>query len=132
MRAEQVFALNVRAPWAQLIVVGEKRLEVRDYDTRYRGPLVIVSSLTRPTQAMLERAGVSSRAAEGYLYGHAIGLVDLVDSRPARASDARLARCDVGRGQFVWVMANPRPIQPFAQPGRCKPYRIDAAKITLA
>lgn len=34
-------ALTIHEPWASLIAVGAKRVETRDWPTRYRGPLAI-------------------------------------------------------------------------------------------
>ena len=36
-------ALSVQQPWAELIARGEKTIEVRNRNTRHRGPLLIVS-----------------------------------------------------------------------------------------
>ncbi len=37
-------ALSAKQPWANLIAAGEKTIETRTWATRYRGPLLIVSS----------------------------------------------------------------------------------------
>jgi hypothetical protein len=118
-------ALNVRAPFAQLIVSGRKTIEYREWATPHRGPIVIVSSTTRPTIAQLDDLGVSRDEADGYLYGYAIGLARLVDVRPGLRGDEQFALCDT-RGGFAWVLRNARPIQPFRQPGRCGLYSVDA------
>lgn len=39
-------AMSVRQPWAWLIITGEKPIENRSWETRYRGPLLIHASLT--------------------------------------------------------------------------------------
>jgi ASCH domain len=128
-QATRIRALNVRAPFAQFILSGEKRYECRSYPTAHRGPLVIVSSVTRPARAQLSRLGVTPQEAESYLYGYAIGLVDVVNVREGRRGDEPLAFCDT-RGAFVWIVANPRPIQPFRVAGRCGLYSLDAAQIS--
>lgn len=118
-------ALNVRAPFAQWIVSGRKTIECRDWPTSHRGPVVIVSSTTRPPRRMLDELGVAYAEADEYLYGYAIGLVRLVDVRPGRCADRGLAFCDT-RGSFAWVLRDARPIRPFKQPGHCGLYTIDA------
>jgi hypothetical protein len=127
----RIRALNVRAPWAQFIMTGEKPYECRSWETPYRGPVVIVSSVTRPSAALLARVGVSRAEAERYLYGYAIGIVDLVNVRPGRRGDEALAFCDTREG-FVWILAKPRPIEPFRVEGRCGLYSLDAGLIQPA
>lgn len=39
-------ALTVKQPWADKIMTGQKKIEVRNYATSYRGDLVITSSKT--------------------------------------------------------------------------------------
>lgn len=124
----RIRALNVRAPWAQLIMTGRKPYEFRTWETPYRGPVVIVSSVTRPTAALLARVGVTQAEAARYHYGHAIGIVDLVKVRPGRRGDEALAFCDTREG-FVWIVTNPRPIEPFRVEGRCGLYSLDARLI---
>jgi hypothetical protein len=124
----RIRALNVRAPWAQFIMTGEKPYEFRSWETSYRGPVVIVSSVTRPPAALLARVGVSRAEADSYLYGYAIGIVDLVKVRPGRRGDEALAFCDT-RGGVVWIVANPRPIEPFRVEGRCGLYSLDVGQI---
>lgn len=40
-------ALNVKQPWAWLIASGKKTIETRTWSTKYRGPILIVSSKVR-------------------------------------------------------------------------------------
>lgn len=127
-RAKRIRALNVRAPWGQLIMSGRKRYECRDYPVDHRGPVVIVSSVTRPSAALLADVGISRAEADRYLYGYAIGLVDLVDVRPGRRGDEALALCDT-TDAFTWILANPRPIAPFRVEGRCGLYSLEAGLI---
>jgi hypothetical protein len=34
-------ALTLIQPWATLVALGEKQIETRSWDTKYRGPLAI-------------------------------------------------------------------------------------------
>ena len=89
-------ALSVHPKWAGLIAKGVKTLEVRSKNCRYRGPLLIVSSL-RPAHP-----GVPS--------GHALCVVDVVGARPMVESDAAAAHVPLVEGHFVWELANVRPL----------------------
>ncbi|EOG5366173.1 ASCH domain-containing protein [Cronobacter sakazakii] len=42
-------ALSIRQPWAWLIVNGFKDIENRSWNTKYRGPLLIHASATKPS-----------------------------------------------------------------------------------
>lgn len=37
-------AISLLQPWAQLIMMGEKKVETRSWDTKYRGPILIHAS----------------------------------------------------------------------------------------
>ena len=38
--------LSVHQPWAYLLVTGRRKIEVRSWDTKYRGPILIHTGLT--------------------------------------------------------------------------------------
>ena len=90
-------ALSVREPWASLIASGEKTLEIRSGRTHYRGPLLICA--TQPS-------------------GNALCVADVIDCRPMTPLDCDAARVSFRPGHFAWVLANVRPIKPFAVRGR--------------
>lgn len=102
-------ALTVRQPWAHAIMTGQKTIENRTWTTRYRGPLLIHASRTmagewsRFTQLSGEIPGILA-------FGHALGIVDLVDVVTRSESPWF-------EGPFGWVLANPRSFQPFALRG---------------
>lgn len=41
-----------------------------------------------------------------------LGIVNLVDVRPATEADAAAAMCDVPAGSYAWVLANSRQVEP--------------------
>ena len=51
-------ALTVRQPHAQLILLGEKTLELRSWRTHYRGPLLICAG-ARPDYELAYPVGVT-------------------------------------------------------------------------
>ena len=44
-------ALTLQQPWATLVAIGAKRIETRSWATKYRGPLLIHSSVAFPKMA---------------------------------------------------------------------------------
>jgi hypothetical protein len=117
-----VKALSVRQPWASLIAAGLKTIELRAWRTRYRGPLVVVASTT-PACA----------AARGYPRGVTVALVDLLDVRIARPSDAPaacVAACS--RAGFAWELGNVRRLAPEPVRGRLGLFELGTGLVRLA
>src|SRR5687767_704551 len=68
-------ALSVRQPWAELILVGRKRYELRSWRTSHRGPILIHAGLRIETEAVAF-AGLHEKALTT---GALVGVVELVD-----------------------------------------------------
>lgn len=97
-------ALSVRQPWADKIARGEKTIEVRTWDTRYRGPLLICAS---------------AKTCGDLPTGVAVCVVQLVDVRPITTDDESAACCAVDPAtEFAWVLADPVPLEPTPIKGR--------------
>lgn len=106
--------LSVRQPWASLIASGRKTLELRSKPTKYRGPLVIVASLTADAEHV-------ARWTDGPR-GVALCVVDLVGCRLADLRD-RGAACYVPRaGHYVWILERPRALPPIPVKGQLSFY----------
>jgi hypothetical protein len=106
-------ALSVKQPWAELIASGRKRWEMRTWSTRYRGPLLIVAGAR-----VADSPDALRHSARGPV-ASAIVLVELVDVRPVKqAWYSQNARCNVGPGDFAWVLQRPRRVPPVPVKGR--------------
>ena len=92
-----MLALSVRFPEVALIAQGIKTVEVRRWPTRHRGNLLIVSSKLPAAEA---RSPLCARVPSGA----AICVVDLLDCRPMRPSDAEAAMCDSAPGLYAWCI----------------------------
>lgn len=93
-------ALCVKNPWAALIAAGRKTVELRTWETSYRGPVVIISS-AKPSSSPEARAWPEARAAPG---SRVLAVVELLDVRPAKPSDATRACCQPSAGEFAWCL----------------------------
>jgi hypothetical protein len=102
-------AISVKQPWANLIASGEKTIETRLWETKYRGPLLIVSS----KQPRIEPAGF------------ALALVELVDCRSMRIEDEPDAMCGLYDGAFAWILKDVRPIMPLAIRGQLGMFEVE-------
>jgi hypothetical protein len=101
--------------------MGRKPLEVRTWVVGYRGPLCIVASA----------APVPNDDGLPLVYAATVALVDLVDIREGTAEDEHDAMCDP-TGAFVWVLENPRMLEPRPVRGRVSLYHVPDELVVLA
>ncbi len=111
-------ALTVRPPWAHAIIHLGKDVENRSWPTSYRGPLAIHSgSRWDPIGARIIAERTGKVCLPGDSGAAILGLVDLVDCRWWEAESGWESPWS-GRGQWHWILQNPRAIEPVAMPGR--------------
>lgn len=108
-------ALSVKQPWAGMIASGEKTIETRTWTTKYRGPVLVVSSRL----PKIEPAG------------YALAVADIVESRPMRRADERAACCKVYPKAHAWVLKNVRSIEPFPVKGKLGLYEVRVTRQRL-
>lgn len=95
-------ALSVRQPWAELIVSGRKRMEIRPWITSYRGPLWIHASQTMDEDAA-ERFDIAAVPRGSFVGGVIVeACVSVAGSRWARTQDYHLSGRDPPRYDDVW------------------------------
>jgi activating signal cointegrator 1 len=125
--------ISLLQPWAQLVVMGAKRIETRSWNTSYRGPLLIHASLGKKSAIELCQIPIQDPFAKfirhytDLPYGAIIGKVNLVQTiafdknRHAienktgvkfsndvfQFSEQELAFGDFGPGRFGWLLQNP-------------------------
>lgn len=88
-------AITVKRIYANRIAYGQKRYEVRNFKTDYRGPVVVTVSGEKL----------------------AICVVDLVGIVPS-ANAPGLAAEERAYGRWAWQLANPRMIKPIPVRGK--------------
>lgn len=66
-------ALSIKQPWAELILQGKKKIEIRKWNTKFRGEFYIHASKTPDKEAM-KRFGFESLP-----YGFIVGKTKLID-----------------------------------------------------
>ncbi|WP_437193274.1 SNF2-related protein [Planctomicrobium sp. SH527] len=97
---EQLRALSIRQPWAELILRGEKTVEYRSQATTVRGKVYIYASLAKLDPGYEQIEGDLPR-------GLIVGTVEITS-------------CENGNGDFEWILSNPQrlaePIAPKEQP----------------
>lgn len=123
-------ALTIIQPFAELIIVGEKRVENRTWETRYRGPLAIHAGVSKRYMGSAVEYWCNHYCVDpaALTFGAVIGTVELVDCIQYAPE-----RCDqiapLGyewldfdphvSGPWCWVLANPRRLpEPVAARGK--------------
>lgn len=138
-------ALSIKQPWLQFILNGWKTLEIRTWNTTYRGPLLLVSSKTHDKEwpFKLSPSGSLSVFDVGpFVYGHALCTVNLVDCRPMVETDEKDAMCHWSpplrlhgpnkpgarakyERLYAWKFADVTPITPFPVKGKLNIFEVD-------
>lgn len=119
-------ALGIQQPWAELVMMGIKTIEVRTLNTNRRGPIYIYASRKMSknphVQSTMEEYGL---VKEELAFGQLLGSVNLVDCRRCELKDSDAA-CLPGedlREYYGWILENPKP---FPEPVDVKylPYGV--------
>ena len=104
-------AISIKQPWASLVASGEKTIETRRWPTKYRGDLVIVSSLLPKI--------------DNLPLGQAIAIAEIYDCRPMCKDDEKNACCEIYPNAFSWHLRNIRYFAPFKIKGHLSLYDVD-------
>lgn len=97
-------AICVKQPWASMIAMGKKTIEVRAWQTTHRGDILIVAS--------------KNPRIDGLPTGQAIAIATIVDCRPMTPEDETAACCPFYDGAYAWQLSNIRQIEPFTVAGK--------------
>jgi len=121
-------ALSFRQPWAELILQGRKTMDLRTYNTHYRGVLAVHASQTMET----EMCGEHDLNPDNLDSGGVVGTVELLDVIPLDEAaynehlDAHLAGRRRREGLYGWVLARPERLPKFVPArGRTNIFNID-------
>jgi len=121
-------ALSIRQPWAELILQGRKTIEVRTWETDYRGPFWLHTGKT--ADIGLERSFAVFDPPRGAFVGR-ITLEEISPIDAQRWERWRGQHLDSGRyqpGLFAWHLSSAERLrQPLAAPGQLGLFRVDEA-----
>ena len=105
----EMIALGVRQPWAELILRGEKTIEVRSRNTNVRGTIYLYASKKVSTHPAAEKSAKQHKIVpDEFPMGVLVGTVDIIDCIPCKSRDAKagcVSRRDV-KGQYGWRLEN--------------------------
>lgn len=105
-------ALSLHPEWALEVLLGEKSVECRSWETSHRGDLLICSTKKR---------------TPGTIPGRALCVVELLDVVPFADEHMEAALFDEmpPAGSFAWILGQPREIYPFKVNGKQRLYEIE-------
>jgi hypothetical protein len=117
MEKIKVKAISIKQPWADMIMNGQKKIEVRTWKTRYRGDIIICASRNPKS----DRSGV------------ALCIAELYDVRKITKIDETDACCEVDTSkEYAWCLRNVRPLKYFPPAkGKLSIYDIELPKDSI-
>ena len=120
-------ALSIRQPWAELILQGRKTIELRTWQTNYRGRIAVHASQTVREEACVAYGLDPTRVVRGAL----VGTVELVDILPLDEAawealrDQHLSLRDFSGPIFGWRLEAPQRLpQPVPMRGRMSLFNV--------
>lgn len=119
-------ALSIRQPWAELILRGLKTIEIRRWDTDYRGPLWLHTGKFADPD-LDQRFGITNPTRGAFVGRIFLDSISPIDA--ARWHTWRAEHLDSGRyepGMLAWILSSPeRLTSPVPAAGRLKLYEVD-------
>ena len=112
-------ALSIRQPWAELILLGRKIIEVRSRRTNLRERVFIYAGFHRIEPA--EEARIAQEYGidvDGLPRGVLVGTVEIVGCMPLQQDDGRAACFPITEthGFFAWLLARPQRAEDLVKP----------------
>lgn len=109
--------LSLKQPWAELILQGKKKIEIRKWNTNFRGEFLIHASKNSDEKAMKKFGFVNLPL------GFILGKAELVDVKNYKDKtelkfdkDKHLA--DLSFGRFGFILRNAKRIKPVPARGK--------------
>lgn len=103
-------ALTIKNPWATLIIEGYKKYEFRSWKTKYRGKILIHTSINPDKKIIDNFENLNLNYQNGYIIGEA-EIIDCIEV--TKEFEEKLVRenkqvygMTVGRGGYAWKLEN--------------------------
>ena len=111
LRLGYIKGLSVKQPWVNMIFNGKKTIETRTWETSHRGTILICSSQKPKIEP----------------FGHAVGLVRIVECRPMVEDDVPAACCKIYPKAFSWPLIDIVKLkEPFPIKGMLRMFSLDS------
>jgi len=103
-------ALSLKQPFAELILQGKKKIELRKWNTNFRGKIFIHASKS-PDKKNMKRLGFKN-----LLCGFIVGKANLVEVKKYNSDKEFLA--DKSWGNYGFILRDIKRIKPIATKGK--------------
>jgi len=108
--------LSLKQPWAELILQGKKKIELRKWNTKFRGKFLIHASKVPDENAMNEFE------FSGLPLGFIVGEAELIDVKEYKnknefEKDKQLHLADESFGDYGFILKNIKRIKPIPAKG---------------
>ena len=127
--------LSVKQPWAGLISLGIKTIETRTWETKYRVPLLIISSMKPDIDAVdvcVSNGFIPNPVPDCVIHGGiTVAMVDVLDCVPMTEEHVLAACCDVYPRANAWILGNIRPTQHLRVKGGLSIFKRDITESLL-
>ncbi len=102
-------ALSIKEPWASMIYAGLKTIEIRTWNTNYRGKILLCAS----------------QKPKSWLSGLAFATANLVECRIMIYSDRNYAKCEYNDKGYAWILEDIAAIRMFPVKGHLGLFDVD-------
>ena len=110
--------LSLKQPWAELILQGKKKIEIRKWNTKFRGEFLIHASKNADQEAM-EKFGFSDNSLPcGFIVGKA-KLIDVKNYKDTGdfEEDKKLHLASEEWGSYGFILEDVEKVEPVAARG---------------
>lgn len=126
-------ALSLKQPWAELVVNGKKKIEIRKWNTKFRGEFLIHASLSPDSEAMKKFEFSENSLALGAI----IGKAKLLDVKHYKNSeefekDSALHLATSNWGNTGFILENPLKFKvPIPAKGKLNFWEFEGKELRL-
>lgn len=121
-------ALSLKQPFAELILQGKKKIELRRWNTHFRGEFLIHAS-KNPDKESMKKFGFKELPC-GFIIGKAnLNKVKKYNPEEKHKKDKNLHLADSSYGKYGFVLENPERIIPIPAKGKLNFWNFDLNKI---
>ena len=102
--------LTIKNPWATLIITGYKKYEFRSWKTKYRGKILIHTSINPDKKIIDNFDNLNIKYQNGYIIGEA-EIVDCIEvtnefENKLIKENKQVYGMTIGRGGYAWKLEN--------------------------
>lgn len=116
-------ALSIRQPWAHFIVTGEKDIENRKWNTKFRGTFLVHASQTVDYKA-LKKYDHLLKGCNELKVGGIVGFATIVDV-------VTESKSEWFQGPYGFVLENPKPIEFVPYKGKLNFFNVELGRYEL-